>query len=199
MKETLINIGEKTYKVYIASSKEERIQGLQGVETLPENEGMLFVFEEPQTVSFWMKDTKIPLDIIFINDDLEVISIYKGVPESLELVEEDNVKYVLEVNQNSGISEGDELDFEEDEEDDEKEFVMKVINSKGETQMELEGGERIVSRKETKILIKKAKLAESVKEDPIKFKNKCKSLGKYMFKVLNGQDSRDPDYVTLKN
>jgi hypothetical protein len=76
---------------------------------------------------------------------------------------------------------------------------MKVIDSKGNTQMELEGGERIVSRKETKMLIKKAKLAESVKNDPDKFTKKCKSLGKYMFKVLRGQDSRDTEYVTLKN
>ena len=50
-----------------------------------------------------MKDTNIPLDIIFIDEDFEVISIYKGMPNSEEVVEEDDVKFVLEVNQNSGI------------------------------------------------------------------------------------------------
>jgi len=48
-----------------------------------------------------------------------VISIYQGKPEDETIVEEDNVKYVLEVNQNSGIEEGDELEFEDSEEDDE--------------------------------------------------------------------------------
>nr|DAK03441.1 MAG TPA: hypothetical protein [Bacteriophage sp.] len=45
-----------------------------------------------------MKDTKVPLDIIFIDEDMEVISIYKGEPESTRMAEEDNVKFVLEVN-----------------------------------------------------------------------------------------------------
>jgi len=50
-----------------------------------------------------MKDTYIPLDIIFIDDDDEVLSIYKGKPLDETIAEEDNVKYVLELNQNSGI------------------------------------------------------------------------------------------------
>jgi len=45
-----------------------------------------------------MKDTYIPLDIIFIDDDSEVISIYKGKPLDETITEEDNVKYVLELN-----------------------------------------------------------------------------------------------------
>lgn len=94
---------------------------------------MLFVFEEPGTVNFWMKDTLIPLDIIFINEDMEVISVYKGKPKSTTIAEEDEVKFVLEVNQDSGITEGDELDIEEDEDLP----TMKVIAPDGSTQMEL--------------------------------------------------------------
>ena len=198
-----ITINDIEYNVKVVNTPEDRIKGLQGVTTLPKNEGMLFVFNKPQTVSFWMKDTYIPLDIIFIDEDLEVISVYEGEPESKELVEEDNVKYVLELNANSGVKEGDELEFEDEPEDEpENEFkdsILKVIDSKGGTQMELSGGERVISRKETKTLIKKAKLAESVKNDPDKFKKKCKSLGKYMFKILKGQDNRDPEYVTLNS
>ena len=108
---------------------------------------MLFVFDEPDTIDFWMKDTKIPLDIIFINEDMEVISVYQGEPENENIAEEDDVQFVLEVNQGSGIKEGDELDIEEDEELPK----MKVIAPDGSTQMELEGGERIFSRKNLSI------------------------------------------------
>lgn len=64
-----IIINNKLYKVKIAETEEEREKGLQGIENLLEDEGMLFIFEEPQTVGMWMKDTLIPLDIIFINED----------------------------------------------------------------------------------------------------------------------------------
>ncbi|WP_330635120.1 DUF192 domain-containing protein [Lachnospira sp.] len=76
-----------------------------------------------------MKDTYIPLDIIFIDDDSEVLSIYKGKPLDESIAEEDNVKYVLELNQDSGVKEGDELDYDED--PDEELPTMKVIGSDG--------------------------------------------------------------------
>lgn len=190
-----IEIGDKEYNVTCARTEEERIKGLQGVTELKEDEGMLFFFEEPQTVDFWMKDTKIPLDIIFIDEDMEVISIYKGEPESTTMAEEDNVKFVLEVNQGSGIKEGDELDIEEDE----ALPTMKVIAPDGSTQMELKGGERIFSRKQTKVLIRKAKKAFKYKKDNEKYERYCKSLGKYMFMAIKQQDEREPEYVELKN
>src|SRR5574344_3154041 len=115
MKQIEIEINNKKYKCKVAESNEDRIKGLQGVEDMPKDEGMLFVFEKPQTVDFWMKDTLIPLDIIFINEDGEVISIYKGKPKDETMAEEDNVKYVLELNQNSGVKEGDEVDMENNE------------------------------------------------------------------------------------
>lgn len=183
-----IEIGDKEYNVTCARTEEERIKGLQGVTELKEDEGMLFFFEEPQTVDFWMKDTKIPLDIIFIDEDMEVISIYKGKPESTTMAEEDNVKFVLEVNQGSGIKEGDELDIEEDEELP----TMKVIAPDGSTQMELKGGERIFSRKNTRTLIRMAKKAKSTKSD-----SDYKRLGKKMFNYIKTQDNREPEYVSL--
>ncbi len=93
---------------------------------------------------------------------------------------------MLEVNADSGIKIGDEADLDDDDED----FVMKVLSPDGTVQMHLEGGERIVSRKETKVLIKKALKAAESKED-----KDYKALGKYIFKVLKGQDSREPEYV----
>ena len=57
-------------------------------------------------------------------------------------------------------------------------------------QMALKGGERIVSRRETLVLIKKALKADESKED-----KDYKALGKYIFKVFKGQDTRKPEYV----
>lgn len=184
-----IEIGDKEYNVTCARTEEERIKGLQGVTELKDDEGMLFFFEEPQTVGFWMKDTKVPLDIIFISEDMEVISVYQGEPENENIAEEDNVKFVLEVNQGSGIEEGDELDIEEDEELPK----MKVIAPDGSTQMELQGGERIFSRKNTRTLIRMAKKAKSTKSEV-----DYKRLGKKMFEYIKAQDNREPEYVEKK-
>lgn len=193
----VIEIGGKQYRVELAETEQEKEEGLQGVKDLPEDQGMLFVYNKPQTVGFWMQDTLIPLDIVFIDEDQDVISVYQGQPNDESIVEEDDVKYVLEVNQNSGIEEGDTLEFmesEEKEDSDNKQPPMQVLASDGSVQMELEGGERIFSRKSTKILIRKAKKAEASKSD-----KDYKALGRYIFNELDRQDQRKPEYVSKKD
>lgn len=182
-----ITIGDKKYKVEIADTPEKQKKGLMGRESLPEDQGMLFIYDEPQDLSYWMKNTLISLDIIFIDDDMEVVSVKQGQPMSEEPITENDVQYVLEVNSNSGIEEGDQLVIEDS---DDKEYSMHVLFPDGSTQMNLKGGERIVSRRETKILIKKAKKAEASKTD-----GAYRALGRYIFKVLKRQDSREPEYV----
>lgn len=182
-----ITIGDKKYKVEIADTPEKQKKGLMGRESLPEDQGMLFIYDEPQDLSYWMKDTLISLDIIFIDDDMEVVSVKQGQPMSEEPITENDVQYVLEVNSNSGIEEGDQLVIEDS---DDSEYSMHVLFPDGSTQMNLKGGERIVSRRETKILIKKAKKAEASKTD-----GAYRALGRYIFKVLKRQDSREPEYV----
>lgn len=189
----VIKIANKEYNVKEAKTEEERRKGLQGIKSLLKDEGMLFYFDPDDEVSMWMDKTYIPLDIIFINEEQEVTKVYHGKPEDKTLVSSPKTAYVLEVNQGSGIKVGDELDF-----DDDSEPVMKVLAQDGSTQMDLWGGERIISRRETKILIKKAKAAEAVKNTP-KFDNKCISLGKYIFKVIKGQDTRPAEYVNSNN
>lgn len=184
----IVEVNDKKYNVKVAKSQEERTKGLQNKKELPNDEGMLFIFDKPQQVSMWMKDTLIPLDIIFINDDLEVIEVYEGKPESTEIMQEDNTKYVLEVNANSEIKKGDEVDID-DEEDTLP--VMKVIDSNGDTQMELNGGERIFSRKNTRTIIRMVKKADSTKSD-----SDYKRLGNKIFSYIKQQDNREPDYVT---
>ena len=194
MEKKNIIIGDKEYTVEIAKSKEDKEKGLQDRDYLAPDEGMLFVYEEQQpVVEYWMKNTKIPLDQIAINEDNEVTTVYKAQPNSENLHPFANVKYLLEVNQDSGIVEGD--DFEFDDSDDPNKYVMKVLAPDGSTQMSLQGGERIFSRISTKQMITWAKKAEANKDNKELFTKYCKRLGKRMFKELYAQDHRDPEYV----
>lgn len=189
-----ITIGNKSYQVSLAETEEEQMKGLQGVHTLPEDEGVLFVFEEPGEVGFWMKDTLIQLDIIYINDDDEVIAVEQGVPGDETILEHSDVKYVLEVNKDSGIKIGDELDIE-DEESSESEIIgMYVIGPKGEIQMEVDGKERIFSIEHTKTIIRLSKKAYKSKLDSDYIK-----LGKKIFKYIEKQDNQADDFVEIKD
>lgn len=185
-----IEIGDKEYNVSLAITEEEKERGLQGKKELDQDEGMLFIYDEPQTITFWMQGTEVPLDIIFIDDEFEVISVHKGKPFDETPITENEVLLVLEVNQDSGIQPGDELEME----DEDKPPLMKVLLPDGSTQMELEGGERIFSRKNTRTLIRMAKRAYKSKLD-----KDYKALGKKMFQYLKQQDQRKPEYVETKN
>lgn len=125
-----IKINNKEYEVKEATSDEEKAKGLQGVSELPEDEGMLFYFDPPEDVQFWMKDVEIPLDIVFIDDNQEVIKVQEGIPNDKTMIEAPEVAYVLEVNAGSGIQIGDELELEEDT----KGPVMKVLAQDGSDQ-----------------------------------------------------------------
>jgi uncharacterized membrane protein (UPF0127 family) len=62
MDRVIVNIGKKTYNCQVAKTAEEKRKGLMGVENLPPDEGMLFVWDDEATREMWMKDTLIPLD-----------------------------------------------------------------------------------------------------------------------------------------
>lgn len=193
MKQVKVDIGDKSYICDLLESEEDKRKGLMNIDYLPPDRGALFIWDSEDTREMWMKDTKIPLDQIAINDDDEVVLVYKAQPEDETLVPFMNAKYILEVNQDSGIVEGD--DFEIDDSEDLDKYVMKVLAPDGSTQMYLQGGERIVSRKETKTLIRKAKRAYENKDKD--YDKHCKALGKYIFKVIKGQNTRPPEYVEV--
>lgn len=184
------------YEVEVADTEELRESGLQGKERLAPDKGMLFVFDEEEEVSFWMKDTLINLDIIFINEDEEVIKVATGYAGTEDAHVADNVMYVLEVNQGSGIKVGDDVEieglWESDEDGEDDEIIMQVLDAKGNSQMDLKGGERIFSRKNTKVLVKFAKRAYKSKSD-----KDYKALGRKLFKFLRVQNEKEEDYVEL--
>jgi uncharacterized membrane protein (UPF0127 family) len=72
--------GERSLAVRVADSDAERSKGLMGVRHLPADEGMAFVFEEPSTSTFWMKDTPIPLAIAFVGEDGHILTITEMTP-----------------------------------------------------------------------------------------------------------------------
>lgn len=190
MKQCKIEIGDKEYSVRIAVTDQEQSDGLKNIDKLFDNEGMLFVFDKEDQVSMWMEDTTIPLDVIFIDEDYNVVKVQQGVPKSKELITSDNTKYVLEVNAGSGIKIGDELDYDEE---DEEEVPMLVIGNKGKIQVELTGNERIFSRPNSKTIAKMAKKAYKTKED-----KDYRALGKKIFKYIDIHNNQKEDFVEIK-
>lgn len=109
---TKVTIGENIITAEISDSEEGRIQGLSGRKSLPENHGMLFVFEEANKYSFWMKDMKFPIDIIWINKGEIVDITYHVNPEATDAKSlttyqpKESAQYVLEVNANYAREKG---------------------------------------------------------------------------------------------
>lgn len=200
MKTTDIRIGNKEYTVQIAETEEERSIGLSKTKHLPEDEGMLFVFDDViQEGWFTMEETSIDLDIIFIDENGEVISVNSVKAFDPNPVEEEGYQYVLEVNINSGIQEGDELEEIDDEfSEEDKQSISKsrmlVLDENGDVQMRLHGGERIISIKDSKKLIRKILTAYKSDKDEDYIK-----VGKSIFKIFDAQDNRDPEYVQLND
>ena len=195
--ETIL-IGGQEYDVAIADTPESRATGLEPYNYLKPDEGMLFIFEEEVTDPFTMANCVIDLDIIFIDSEGEVISVHP-----VKANDENPVTckwpymYVLEVNINSGIKRGDELDQESEEySDDEKEELQKnrmlVLDSNGDVQMRLQGHERIFSRISTRRMIKAALKAYKTDAD-IDYRR----VGRIVLKELDAQDGRDAEYVSL--
>ena len=92
------------FDVYLAISREQQLRGLMHVRHLPEFTGMLFVYASPDMRSMWMKNTYLPLDILFVRDDGTIANIAANTePLSLTPIRStEPVTYVLELN--AGVS-----------------------------------------------------------------------------------------------
>ena len=94
-------IGGAELKVEIADTPQKRIDGLSGRQNLDQNKGMLFIFEKPDHYSFWMKNMKFPIDIIWIDENKKIIDITKNASQESypeRFSPKIPAKYVLEVN-----------------------------------------------------------------------------------------------------
>lgn len=92
--------GSARFSVEVADDPQERSQGLMNRETMPRSAGMLFVYEQPQRAVFWMKNTLIPLDMIFMDETGTVTRIHENaVPLDLTGIDGgEQVQFVLEIN-----------------------------------------------------------------------------------------------------
>ena len=114
--------GNYTFAVEMADTPAKRTLGLMNRTSLPEKSGMLFIFDSESEVGFWMKNTLIPLDMIFISADKKIAKIQRSAQPCKGLVcesysSERPIKYVVEINgglaDKLGIREGDDADIKE--------------------------------------------------------------------------------------
>lgn len=102
--------------VEIADEDEERSRGLMHRESLPEDQGMLFVYTDERTLSFWMRNTLIPLDIAYIDREGRIVDIQQMEPQdSTTHPSAAPAMYALEMNQGwfeaNGVEVGDRIEF----------------------------------------------------------------------------------------
>ena len=107
------------FKCVVVSSDKLRKKGLMyRKKKLKDSQGMLFDFKEPMAISLWMKNTFIPLDAIYLNEDGKILDINEGLkPKSKKSVKSDKLaRYVMEVNsktvKNKNIKLGDYIQIE---------------------------------------------------------------------------------------
>ncbi len=92
--------GRANFTVEVADDNEERAQGLMFVEEMGMMNGMLFVYDAPQRASFWMRNTLIPLDMLFIENDGTIARVHaNAVPlDETPIFGGDGIRFVLEIN-----------------------------------------------------------------------------------------------------
>lgn len=103
----------------ISDTESKRKLGLMLRKSLADNQGMLFVFEQEEQHSFWMKNMQIPLDIIWIDKDKRIVDIQTDVPPCKDscsgIMPQEKAQYVLEVNagfvEKNKVRVGDRVDF----------------------------------------------------------------------------------------
>jgi uncharacterized membrane protein (UPF0127 family) len=102
---TTVEIGSASFRVEVASNDAQRMRGLMFRESLPDDQGMLFVFEQELPLSFWMKNTRIPLDMLYFDGQARLVSIQRNVPPCVtaycpSYAAEGPSRFVLELNGN---------------------------------------------------------------------------------------------------
>ena len=116
-----VELKGQRYQIEIAADEAARERGLMFRESMPADHGMLFVFDDAQMRTFWMKNTHIPLDILYFDQNYKLVSVQQRVPPCLNsgnncpgYPSEGAAQYVLELNAGTadrlGVKPGDALD-----------------------------------------------------------------------------------------
>jgi uncharacterized membrane protein (UPF0127 family) len=113
-----MRIGQKTFTLEVADTPGTREYGLMQRDSMPADHGMIFVFPDEDNRAFWMKNTRIPLDIIYLDHLGRVVSIKQMKPYDLSSVPSDGpTKYAIELNKDAaagaGVKSGDTLTIPE--------------------------------------------------------------------------------------
>lgn len=94
-----LKAGMHLIQAQVASTPQQRATGLMFRQDMPNNEGMLFVFDEPAVQCFWMKNTLLPLTAAFVTDEGTIVNLTDMKPQTLDShCSEKPVRYVLEMN-----------------------------------------------------------------------------------------------------
>ena len=102
-----VRLGNKTFTLEVAANEANRERGLMRRDDMPADHGMIFVFTEPSDVGFYMKNTRIPLDIVFLAEDGSVISIKQMKPFDLSTTRADGpAKWAIELNKDAAAAAG---------------------------------------------------------------------------------------------
>lgn len=100
-------LGQRTFTLEVADEEQERQIGLMHRDSMPSDHGMIFVFPDEQPRSFWMLNTRIPLDIVYLDSRGKIISIRQMKPLDLTGVESGGpAKYAIELNQGMAAAAG---------------------------------------------------------------------------------------------
>jgi uncharacterized membrane protein (UPF0127 family) len=113
-----MKMGNETFTLEVANTGPTKETGLMRRDSMPAGHGMIFVFEQAQNVGFYMKNTRIPLDIVFIDEGGRVISIKQMKPYDLTTVYADGqARWAVELNKGAaagaGVKVGDKLQIPE--------------------------------------------------------------------------------------
>lgn len=102
---TTMQIGSKTFTLEIADTTDARTVGLMRRDSMPSDHGMIFVFREQQPLSFWMLNTRIPLDIVYVDSAGKVVSVKQMKPYDQTGVPSDGpAQYAIELNKGAAAS-----------------------------------------------------------------------------------------------
>jgi uncharacterized membrane protein (UPF0127 family) len=119
LRTTTMHIGTQTFTLEVADTASTKEIGLMKRDSMPPDHGMIFVFNRDEPRSFWMKNTRIGLDIAFVRSDGTIVSMHQMRPYDLNPTSSTGpAKYAIELNQGvlstTGLHVGDKLDIPKD-------------------------------------------------------------------------------------